>query len=697
MNFKGTKKFSKIIMMSLAIVSMLGTMVFSNVEVAKAEEIIHTHIWATKYDKDKHWEYCTVCSKVKDECTHKFVDHWEFGYESCHKSNGLNFSTRICECGYSYKYQKPHTENSTWYNTGVRLVHYKKCSVCNDWTRSGRCANSKGYLSCKNPGKCDTCGYVSNANCHYLTKDGVCRDCGKKFFTTTEPTITYDKDYKTATIKFTFKLADSSVTFTGNMGAYCGNANYTSNKWTYVKNSDGSMTYTGVYTFDSTKQRKSTLNFLDRSNVIKVNGNPVYVDANIMKPVIWQDHTAPEVNEVRQVDQKTHNDWATIKELTISGKENLSKIVTISILDKETKDVIVDKAKTEVTNGTYSYKCTPPLEGPKTGRSYIAKVEDEIGNVTEKEFVVFRTDCRAPLIRSSKEYTEWSQTKNIALELTDYGSGSPATSINDQVSYKNAVVDGDKYKAVYTFAEDMYDVKEYSLYLRDGLGNATKETIKVGKVDNTKPTVTEIKGEVSDIKEETSAEQTTGSTTTEQNTTSSTVTESTTTATGTTQDTTSTKKCSVVTVTANDMNTKLNAEGSGVAGYAVSTTLEKPEADKWQTSNKLTITEKGKYYLWVKDGAENIADIAVITVKDDFTIEVADEKIEYKDNVKEDEVKGTEVKVDDAKKESSSKTEEKMDNTPKTADASQITMAVVLLVSSGIMLVAIRNKKRKRV
>ena len=86
MKFKGSKTISKLVMMSLAIVSMLGTMVLTNVDVAKAdEEIIHTHIWATKYDKDKHWEYCTVCNKIKDESAHKFTDTWEFGKESCHR------------------------------------------------------------------------------------------------------------------------------------------------------------------------------------------------------------------------------------------------------------------------------------------------------------------------------------------------------------------------------------------------------------------------------------------------------------------------------------------------------------------------------------------------------------------------------------------------------------------------------------
>lgn len=685
MSNMGKKKFSNILKMSVALVAMLGTMVLSNISIARAdEEIIHTHIWATKYDKDKHWEYCTVCNKIKDESAHKFTDTWEFGKESCHRSNGDNFCTKICECGYSYIYRKPHTEDSKWYNTGVRLIHYKKCSTCNDWTRSGRCANSTGNLSCKNPGKCDTCGFVATKDCHYLTKNGVCRDCGKKFFTPTEPTITYDNEYKTATVKFTFKPENGSVTFTGTMGAYCGNSNYTDNKWTYVKNSDGSMEYTGVYTFDSSKQRKAKLHFLDRTGTIKINGNNVYTDGNIYTLDIWQDHVAPEVSDIKQVDQKTYNNWATIKELTISGNENLSKIVTISIIDKKSKDVIVDKAKTNVTNGTYSYKCTPPLEGPETGRAYIAKVEDEVGNVTEKEFVVYRTDCRAPMLRSAKEYTEWTRTKNIALELTDYGSGAPETSLNNQVSYKKTTKDGDKYKAVYTFSEDKYDVSEYALYVRDGLGNAGKEVIKVGKVDNTKPTVTEVKGEVAVLTLETVGGNT--------NATAS-PTES---ATVSTQDMSSntTNKCAIVTVTANDMNTKLNAEGSGVAGYAVTTTQNLPKDNEWQKDNKLTIKEKGTYYLWVKDLAGNIADITVFDVKDDFTIEVHKEKIEY--NNKEENKEINKPAKEETKKSAAKSDEDKMDNTPKTADVTKIAFAVVLLLTSGIIMIVIINKRKRR-
>ena len=165
MSFRG-KKISQLIKMSLALVGVLGTTMLSDVSTAYAEKIIHTHIWATKYDNTKHWEYCTVCGETQESKEHKYTDNWEFGYESCHKSNGNNFNTKICKCGHSYVVRKDHVEEATWYNTGVRMVHYKRCSVCKDWTRSGNCSNSKGKLGCTNPGKCDTCGYEATKDYH---------------------------------------------------------------------------------------------------------------------------------------------------------------------------------------------------------------------------------------------------------------------------------------------------------------------------------------------------------------------------------------------------------------------------------------------------------------------------------------------------------------------------------------------------
>ncbi|MBQ8044629.1 MAG: hypothetical protein IJ272_10895, partial [Clostridia bacterium] len=669
MKHKGKKKLSSYIKMSLALVSVIGTTLLSNVSVAKAEDLIHTHIWATKYDKTKHWEYCTVCKKTRNESKHDCKDNWFIGKASC---THLNYNTKICACGYNYVETLKHVSNENWNNTGSRLVHYKTCKDCGNWTTSARCKDAEGELSCKNTGTCTVCGVVALEDYHIISTDGKCRTCKIQLVEMSVPKVTYASDYSTATITFRLTPKHSSLKLTGKMSNWTKISNYTSRTWKGTVNSDGSCDYTGVFTFDSKKQTVCTVNIGDIRGAAKFNDKDIYMSTGTYKHAdvqIWQDHTKPEVTEVKQVDQKLHNTWATIKELTINGNEDLSANVTLTITDPATGDIIVDKAKTTVVNGKYSYKCTPPLEGPAEGRKYKLTVTDEVGNVTDKEFTIYKTDCRAPLLRSAKEYTEWSKTKNLELELTDYGSGSPQSSLGSQTSYKDTKVVNGKYYACYTFSEDKYDVSEYKLYVRDGLGNAGVETIKVGKVDNTKPTITDVKGEVKDMEMYiTAKDSSTGE------------------AAPAPTAPTNPEKYAHITVTANDLNKKLNKEGSKVAGYALTTSKETPNKEAWQTINCLAATKPGTYYLWVKDNAGNIADLKVITVKDDFTIEVGDKDIVV--DVPEDEkyAKPDTEKEDTNKKEDGNKT----DDTPKTADGTAIYLLGALLLVSGAVMVIVR-------
>jgi len=664
----------------VALCACVCSMVFGNVMSSYAEEIIHTHIWATKYDDKNHWEYCTVCNKVQNKQEHKCVDHWFNGTDSCVHNN---FSNRICECGYNYTYKKPHGTTSDWKQYASRLLHYNHCTTCGSWIKSERCTKGGTNTSCKNPGKCDKCGAVSTKNNHFVTTGGKCRDCGKQILNISDHTIKYADDYKTATIKFSMKPVVEGGKLTGTISGYTGNPNYTSAKWTSTSKSDGTYEYTGVYTFDPKRQRKCTVNMGDTQSALTINGEKIYIDANLFKFTIWQDHGKPDVNEVQQKDQKTCGDWATIKELTISGKEDLSKIVTISIIDKESKDVIVDKAQTDVKDGKFTYKCTPPLEGPVEGRSYILKVVDEIGNETEKEFKVYRTDCRAPIIRSEKEYTEWSQTKNLVFKLTDYGAGKAATSILDQVSYVDAkIVDGG-FNACYTFSVENYGVTEYKLYVKDGLGNAALETIKVGRVDNTKPTVTELKHtykyDSTVVKEEEKDEEADVS--------------------ASPGPLSETKPVgATITVEANDKNTKLKAEGSGVAGYAVTTSKDEIKASDWQEFNTLSVDKPGKYYIWVKDKAGNIADLKVVTIKDDYSMVIGEDV--KKDDGKDDggkyedvpKVPDEEDKKNDSKEDKSDSEED--DDTPSTGDTSFVLAAGIMLIISGAIALLFMKKKR---
>ena len=359
------------------------------------------------------------------------------------------------------------------------------------------------------------------------------------------------------------------------MGAQCYCPNYTDCKWKYVINDDNSCTYTGTYTFDSNIQRKSELAFLDRTDAMRINGEPVYIDGTILKEIIWQDHEQAAVTEIVQVDQTTSGDWATIKELTIKGTENLANIVVLSIRDKETGEVIIDKAKTNVVKGQFVYKCTPEIEGPVEGRDYVLTITDETDNVTVYVFTIYRTDSRAPLLRKS-EFTEWSKTKHLEIPITDYGSGLAQTSLDNQYSYQATKYENGKYYGLYTFAEENYGIDEHVIYLRDGLGNARREWIKVGRVDNTSPTIKKLF-----ISKESDG--------------------------------------TLIKIFGDDYSEQMKAQGSGVADYAITKSAVN-DPTSWTKTDTLKVTEAGTYYLWVRDKVDNIGNLKQIEVTPDYDV-----------------------------------------------------------------------------
>ena len=136
--------------------------------------------------------------------------------------------------------------------------------------------------------------------------------------------------------------------------------------------------------------------------------------------------------------------------------------------------------------------CTPALEGSKTGHVYTVKVIDRLSNVVTKDFTVYNTDCIAPQVESPLSYTDWSnKAKTITLTFTDYGSGDVQASLGDQIHYQvcTKIADG-KYQITYTFSDNIIGNKNYDLYLKDGLGNATKVILIVGNIDKNTYTIT---------------------------------------------------------------------------------------------------------------------------------------------------------------------------------------------------------------
>lgn len=252
-----------------------------------------------------------------------------------------------------------------------------------------------------------------------------------------------------------------------------------------------------------TLQRKATINVGDITGWVKVDGRSAYVDIGIAPHTIWQDHVAPVQNEVIQKDQASANGWATIKQLTISGTENLSDIVYITISDKETGEKYVTNASTNVIDNKFSYVCTPAIEGDASGRTYVVTVTDRIGNASTKEFIVEKTDGSAPALSedSTLKYTNWTNTaKNVDLNFYDFGSSNIQLSYNNQSSYAALAKRGEYYNWKKTYSAEQTGTTDYILYVKDALGNATSYTLTVGNIDYTKPIVNSISSTPGDNK-----------------------------------------------------------------------------------------------------------------------------------------------------------------------------------------------------
>lgn len=197
------------------------------------------------------------------------------------------------------------------------------------------------------------------------------------------------------------------------------------------------------------------------------------------------DEDPPVINTVTMTPQTYSNGWATISQFDVSGTENYCNMVYLTITNKLSGKVMLDNAVIQVVDKKYSYSATPQLEGSENGTVYTVSVKDLYGNVSTKDFTVYKTDGTAPQTESKLSYTDWTSTaKTITLTFTDYGSGGVQTSFNDQTHYQACTKTADgKYQVTYTFSDNITGTKDYMIYVKDALGNAASYTLAVGNID----------------------------------------------------------------------------------------------------------------------------------------------------------------------------------------------------------------------
>ncbi len=546
----------------------------------------------TKSNAAKHWYVCAVCGNEINSKKHPSAKHtmgkktWANGKESCDKSNSY---TQTCTvCGYKETGHKPcQWDGKTWNNQSGMYTHIRQCSVCNgdinySYYYNGTLYNSEGtqpckdkngkVINCTNPGTCAVCGETTTLGLHdlYVNKGShvisCYNGCGETFGTATWTLTCDDKAPNTYTWTIHYKLTGGAVFAKSNGVRNINKQVYEDEVSETVKYNNSAHTDVTVKkTFRFLNSRKTPYATFawDRIDVKNTKGVMVRCNIKTNMESLVPDSQAPKITSAAIASA---DEWKQRKQITVTGTENWCNTVTIRL--KKGNTVIYTGTAT-VSGGNYRLAFIPNLEEGETGSKYTIVVEDSCGNQVQKNLTIKKTDSIAPAVADTlATENKWSKTKDYTFKATDSGSGNVTISFNstEPADYLQMSVSGTNFSKKYTFTGDVYsdDGVLAAVYFKDGIGNTTTKFIRIYKLDNTAPTITKCTYEEG-VNEGT------------------------------------------FTVTAHDVNSKLGKSGSGVAGYAVTTTKTAPDASKFQKAKTVKITSDGTYYLWAIDAAGNIS------------------------------------------------------------------------------------------
>lgn len=561
---------------------------------AMGDDVGHEHVYETKYDSNNHWKQCIICDKKIDISGHSYTEAWSMG-DSCAYGNKLVHS---CSCGYSYRTEntRPHRDLRACYFETNTYHLVNQCAYCKDayGARSEIHYDAGGQLGCATgrSGTCSACGVEISADMHeaWMHPDvtngnhseehgqlATCSKCGKNLATDFVGDISYNGTTMTYTLKVTYPWNISQAqSFSAGAGFYPDQSGIVSSSSYSV--SGKTVTYNITAQMAPEYEKRTVLYY-----------NPTVTTADGTRFTIHQDtwviaeKTPPQNITVNQQDITSQDGWATAKRITIAGTENYCSSVNIKVKDSSGREYA--NTKTVVNNGSFSYSFIPDIEADENGVALVAEISDALGNTTTKNFTVYKIDNYAPTISGDLNVSSgWSKSKDATYLAIDNGVKDVQISFNDETDYKLAnEVTSNTFSRDYTFVGDVYGVAVTRVYAKDKLGNSKTEYVKIGYLDNTAPTVT--------------------------NATKSIVSSGTT-------------RSVDITATAHDRNETLNAEGSGVSKYMITTNTNRPtESDlSWQDSNVFNVTQNGTYYLWAMDAVGNISNYKEVVVNEICTV-----------------------------------------------------------------------------
>ena len=474
------------------------------------EDTEHTHIYETVTNSTEHWKQCIICNNKIDVEQHILGEKtWAAGSESCEKNN---FYTQRCKCGYQVKGRKPCVWDGHSYTRTTNYRHIKICNVCrgqidNEYymendpntlyvNKIEQCVNSKGDITCSNLGICNICNSDWNTSPHQLnakaegmsgTTNIYCSRCSKSFGTVEFNITNNHSAPSTYTGNLTVNLTNGATIDT----THDGTVRTIGTPFEKVNGartdiSSTSAKYTISSTFKNTWKEHYSAYY-----IVRVIINNCKTSMNLLNSFyMYPDTKAQQTPTIQVIDsEQIEGDWATNKEIKITGNEDYCNYVTVKIKDDTGKEIFSGKATAK--DGKYTLSCIPELEADADGRTFSVEVIDSCNNSVTKDFKVNKVDSKAPTLTENGEYTkEWSKNKEISFTAEDQGIGQVQIAFNNATDYQSATKENDRYIRKYNFYGDVYDKVTAAIYLKDGLGNERTVKVDIGKLDNTAPKIT---------------------------------------------------------------------------------------------------------------------------------------------------------------------------------------------------------------
>ena len=613
-----------------------------------------------------HWEQCWKCDQINQAKlgTHKLVYQGATDQPKNYCQGQIPNLVKMCtDCHYSYVVPKPAHQSSGQLQTAQdHTTCTEYCANCGSWMNQAQCVDWYGrLLGCGNAGTCVRCGWVYGTEHAFLEIGGYfdrydmwnqrvqrslngvvqCNACKQQFGTVK---VDYTRDIedqqgRTFIVNFQMRLNQgvelefSSIKEFWYGGQHWGNTRNTWNllsddlsvlvepiriNWGVPNNyltwysGDVSLQYT-VKSYQNAQQgfdQQSLSAYGDYLEYLKarpqwrLNGQIqrgfikflVHQNTDLLSPTYIDGSTI--ITDDRAENKPVNGiAWSTKSTVQSSffdsliSYNNMSTSAQMRLLDKDGK-VITDwtPAVRSKYDDTYqNNKFTQQfdiLAEIKEAQPVYLECKDQTGNVSERLKVdVQYIDQVAPQQAGSFDtQQEWQRTKSIQYTFTDRGVGNVEVSFNnnsdqygsEQDIYKLAdLQDTDTYTRSYLLTGDVTGQAGVTIYAKDALGNVQEYKAMIYNLDNTKPT---IKSNGYSITRDSSS---------------------------------GTIKTSLKITDANDYCSKIKADGSGIAGYAllyvdapelsVPQNPQEPTAQQFSQTKEWQITKSGWYFMYAID------------------------------------------------------------------------------------------------